>query len=49
MLDLEFGDVEFALASAEETDAGSMLREPDSQTFSYSTPSAGDQHRRMLQ
>jgi hypothetical protein len=49
MLNLEFGNVQFALASAEETDAGSVLRESDCQALADAPPRAGDEHRRMLQ
>jgi hypothetical protein len=49
MLDFEFGHVQFALASAEETNAGSVLRESDCQAFPDAPPGAGDEHGRMLQ
>ena len=48
MLDFEFGDIEFALAAAEKTDAHPGLGKTDGEALADSAPGASDQRGHLL-
>ena len=48
VFDFEFGEIEFALAAADESDADASSGESNGQAFSDSTPGASDQRGHLL-